>query len=259
MTSLHYVQEGSGPVVVLSHALGSNLAMWDEVSANLRDRFTVIRYDHRGHGKSEKCQTAFSIDDMADDAASLIRTLSPNEKVSFVGLSMGGMVSQSLAARHSELLNSIVIANSAEYYDDNARKNWIARIEAVNANGIKPIAEAIISRWFTAEFINDQKNNANNLVKKSQLGLEDSDSLSYALCCKAVSDIDFRLANNQIKIPVLIIAGIRDEATPVALSQLMREKIETSDLIQINTAHLSAIEAPVEFSEAFHSFYTRNF
>lgn len=254
MTSLHYVREGSGPVVFLSHALGSHLGMWDEVAANLKNRFTVIRYDHRGHGNSEKSHAAFSIDDMADDAASLIRTLSPNEKVSFVGLSMGGMVAQSLAARHSQLLNSIVIANSTEYYDDNARKNWIARIESVNASGIKPIAEAIISRWFTSEFIHDQKNSANDLVKKAQIVLEDSDSLSYTLSCKAVSDIDFRTSNTLINIPTLLIAGAKDEATPLSLSQVIHQKIKGSKMVEMNTAHLSAVEAPKEFISTLYSF-----
>jgi len=254
MTSLHYVQEGSGPIVFLSHALGSHLGMWDGVAANLKNRFTVIRYDHRGHGKSKKSQTAFSINDMADDVASLIRTLSPNEKVSFVGLSMGGMVAQSLAARYSQLLNSIVIANSAEYYDDNARKNWNTRIEVVSKGGIKPISEAIISRWFTPEFINIQKNNPNDLAGEARLALENSDSLSYAHSCSAVSSIDFRISNTTITIPTLIIAGARDEATPPSLSQAMHQKIKSSRMIEINAAHLSAIEAPKDFIAALNSF-----
>ncbi len=254
MTSLHYVQEGNGPVVFLSHALGSHLGMWDDVAANLRNRFTVIRYDHRGHGNSEKSRAAFSIDDMADDAALLIRTLSPNEKVSFIGLSMGGMVAQSLAARYPQLLNSIVIANSAEYYDDNARNNWGTRIEAVKEKGIKPISEAIISRWFTPEFINTQKNTPNNLVEEARLALESSDYLSYVLSCSAVSSIDFRVSNTVINIPTLIIAGVRDEATPPSLSRVMHQKIKSSRIIEINAAHLSAIEAPHEFIAALNSF-----
>lgn len=254
MTSLHYVQEGSGPIVFLSHALGSHLGMWDGVAANLKNRFTVIRYDHRGHGKSKKSQTAFSINDMADDAALLIRTLSPNEKVSFIGLSMGGMVAQSLAARYPQLLNSIVIANSAEYYDDNARKNWTARIDAVNEKGIKPISEAIISRWFTPEFINIQKNNPNDLVGEARLALENSDSLSYVHSCSAVSSIDFRISNTTITIPTLIIAGARDEATPPSLSKAMHQKIKSSKMLEINAAHLSSIEAPQDFIAALNSF-----
>jgi len=254
MTSLHYAQEGSGPVVFLSHALGSHLGMWDAVAKNLRNRFTVIRYDQRGHGQSEKSYAAFSINDMADDAASLIRTLSPNEKVSFIGLSMGGMVAQSLAARHPQLLNSIVIANSAEYYDDNARKNWNTRIESVSKDGIKPISEAIISRWFTPEFINTQKNNPNDLVGEARLALENSDSLSYAHSCSAVSSIDFRISNTTITIPTLIIAGAMDEATPPSLSKAMHQKIKSSKMIEINAAHLSAIEAPKDFIAALNSF-----
>ena len=256
MTSLHYVQEGSGPIVVLSHALGSNLGMWDAVAAALKDRFTVIRYDHRSHGKSEQFQIPFSIDDMADDAASLISTLTPNEKVSFVGLSMGGMVAQSLAARYPQLLSSVVIANSAEYYDDDAKKNWAVRVESVKANGIKPISEAIISRWFTSEFINAQKSKANNLVEKAKKELEDCNPLSYALSCTAVACIDFRTSNNLINCPTLIIAGTDDQATPLVFSESIHRNIKSSELVKINAAHLSAIEKPLEFSNAFKSFIT---
>ena len=51
-TDLHYEVEGLGPVVMLSHALGCDLGMWNEVAAWLRRHYTVVRYDHRGHGAS---------------------------------------------------------------------------------------------------------------------------------------------------------------------------------------------------------------
>ena len=258
MTSLHCVQEGRGPIVVLSHALGSNLGMWDAVVAILKDRFTLFRYDHRNHGKSEQFQTPFTIDDMADDAASLILEVAAGKKVHFAGLSMGGMVAQSLAARHPQLLSSVVIANSAEYYDDSAKKNWTTRIESVNANGIRPIAEAIISRWFTPEFIRTQKGSANDLVEESKIDLEDCDPLAYALSCNAVANIDFRIPNTLINMPTLIIAGIQDQATPVALSQSIHRNIKNSELIEINAAHLSAIEKPIEFANALQYFYIKS-
>ena len=258
MTSLHCVQEGKGPIIVLSHALGSNLGMWDAVVAILKNRFTLVRYDHRNHGKSEQFQTPFTIDDMADDAASLILEVAAGKKVHFAGLSMGGMVAQSLAARHPQLLRSVVIANSAEYYDDSAKKNWTARAESVNANGIKPIADAIISRWFTPEFIHSQKRSANDLVEKSKMELEDCNPLAYALSCNTVANIDFRISNGLINLPTLIIAGTQDQATPVAQSQSIHRRIKNSELIEINAAHLSAIEKPIEFANALQSFYTKS-
>ena len=70
---LNWVKEGSGPTIVLSHALGCTLAMWDEVAALLKADYTVLRYDHRGHGKSERPPGPYTMAAFADDAASLIR------------------------------------------------------------------------------------------------------------------------------------------------------------------------------------------
>jgi 3-oxoadipate enol-lactonase len=108
MSKLHVVQQGQGPAIVLSHALGCDLQMWDGVARALEDRFTVVRYDHRGHGRSPAIGEAFGMNDLADDAAGVIEALGQGP-VHFVGLSMGGMTAQALAVRHPALVRSIVI------------------------------------------------------------------------------------------------------------------------------------------------------
>jgi 3-oxoadipate enol-lactonase len=111
MAQLNFVREGSGPAVVLSHALGTDLTMWDEVAAQLAQRFTVLRYDHRGHGRSPAVPGRCTMEDLAEDAAELIRE-ELGGPVHFVGISMGGMVGQQLAASHPELVGSMVVANA---------------------------------------------------------------------------------------------------------------------------------------------------
>ncbi|MGH8858888.1 MAG: alpha/beta fold hydrolase, partial [Polaromonas sp.] len=71
-TNLHWVKEGQGPLVVLSHALGCDLSMWDGVAALLASRYTVLRYDHRGHGQSDAPPGPYTLAVLADDAAQLI-------------------------------------------------------------------------------------------------------------------------------------------------------------------------------------------
>ena len=123
---LNFVKEGRGPIIVLSHALGCDLRMWDEVAARLASGYTVLRYDHRGHGKSDVVPGPYSIEAMADDAAALIGKQTSGA-VHFVGLSMGGMVAQQLAVRHPQLVTSLVVANSSSAYDEAARVMWKAR------------------------------------------------------------------------------------------------------------------------------------
>ena len=119
-----------------------------------RRDYTVLRYDHRGHGKSEVVPGPYGIEDMADDAAALIEKQASGA-VHFIGLSMGGMVAQQLAVRHPQLVTSIVVANSSSYYDEGARAMWKARIETVRSQGMEAIADGVMQRWFTPEFRED--------------------------------------------------------------------------------------------------------
>jgi 3-oxoadipate enol-lactonase len=152
---LHWTREGRGQLVVLSHALGCDLRMWDSVAALLKSRCTVLRYDHRGHGRSEAPPGPYSLDMLADDAAGLIGEQAA-EPVHFVGLSLGGMAAQALATRHPALLKSITIANSASWYDAADRALWQARIDTVLARGVAAIADGAMQRWFTPEFRADE-------------------------------------------------------------------------------------------------------
>ena len=133
MIRLNLVREGGGPIVVLSHALGCDLHMWDGAAALLARAHTVLRYDHRNHGASESMPGPVTMQDLADDAAALVEREAEGEPVHFVGLSMGGMVAQALAARRPGLLKTVVIANSASHYPDAAP--WRSRIETVRAQG----------------------------------------------------------------------------------------------------------------------------
>jgi 3-oxoadipate enol-lactonase len=253
MSKLHFIKQGSGPAVVLSHALGCSLHMWDEVAAILQDHFTVLRYDHRGHGFSEVISNHFDMHDLADDAVALIQDVF-GESVHFVGLSMGGMVAQDMAARHPQWLKSIVIANSASYYDDVAKSMWNARIANVLTKGVSSIADGAMQRWFTPEFRVDEQNGGADRVRSLKTQLENCNAQSYAASCAAVSAIDFRKSNTQITCPTLIISGEKDEATPPDMSVAISKAIAGAQHLSIPAAHLSAVEQPALFAKMVINF-----
>jgi 3-oxoadipate enol-lactonase len=245
MAKLNFVKQGRGPAIVLSHALGCDLSMWDEVAAELAPGFTVLRYDHRGHGKSQVVPGPCTIEDMAEDVAPLIAS-QVDGPVHFVGLSMGGMVAQQIAVRHPHLVSSIVVANSSSYYDDAARAMWRARIDTVLGQGMRAIADGAIQRWFTPEFRADAE--GAERVAALRAVLEATDPKAYASACEAVSRIEFCATNPRIACPALVIGGTRDEATPLAMAEAICKTISGAELVTIDASHLSAVEKPTQFA-----------
>src|SRR5690606_29683357 len=149
MPAMNLSQEGQGPVIVLSHALALDRHMWDALSAALAPHCTVVRYATRGHGQSTVCDAPYALDDPAEDAAAVIRSLDRGPVV-FAGLSLGGMVGQALAARHPGLLRGLVVINSAAHYAD--RSLWDTRMQAVKAGGMPAVAEGSLDRWLSPAF-----------------------------------------------------------------------------------------------------------
>lgn len=254
---LHCIREGEGPVVVLSHALGCDVSLWDGVAALLSKRYTVLRYDARGHGQSGVPPGPYTLDMLADDAARLI-TEEVGAPVHFVGLSMGGMTAQALAARHPALVASITVANSALFYDADAKAVWLARMASVRAHGMQAVADGALQRWFTPEFradigIGGLAGGADRVAAlRERLVANDPDA--YAFSCEAVAMIDFRASNRLLACPALVIGGTRDDATPVAMSRAIADSIGGAQLATLDAAHLSAVEQPAAFVQLLTDF-----
>ncbi|KQX29301.1 alpha/beta fold hydrolase [Variovorax sp. Root434] len=251
MTRLNVVREGDGPIVVLSHALGCDLSMWNGVAAQLARAHTVLRYDHRNHGASEVVRGALRVETLAQDVAELIEREAGGEPVHFVGLSMGGMTAQALAVRHPELLKTVVIANSAAHYPD--QSPWRARVETVAAKGVAAIAPGAVARWLTPAYVGTPEGAA--AAKTLHDVLVHTDAQGYIESCNAVAAIDFRESNHRMAVPTLVIGGLQDEATPMAMSQAMAGAIPGARLVTIDAAHLSAVERPVEFTQLLIDFW----
>jgi 3-oxoadipate enol-lactonase len=243
--NLNFVKEGRGETIVLAHALGCDLTLWDEVAQQLARGFTVLRYDHRGHGSSRAAPGPFSIEDLADDAAALIEH-EASGGVHFVGISLGGMVAQQIAVRHPHLVNSIVVANSSSRYEDSFRGMWRSRSETALNLGMAAIADTVIPRWFTRHWLDDPAHAPR--VAQLRTVVERTDPKMYAACCDAISRIDFFSTNPLVACPALVIAGTHDESTPVAMSHTISNAISGAEFATLDAAHLSAVERPEEFA-----------
>lgn len=228
--------------------------MWDDVAALLARRFTVTRYDHRGHGRSAPANIPCTMDDLAGDAARVIRGLG-NEPVHFVGVSLGGVVAQRLAVLEPALVSSIVAANATCRYSETSRGMWRARIETVRNRGMGELADGVLERWFSPAWRADPSKAA-PLAKYKTL-FAGNDPISYAHVCQALAAIEFGGDNPRIACPALVVAGSHDTATPPEMAQEICNTISGAELVMLDTAHLSAVEAPAAFAQLVGDFVDR--
>ncbi len=238
--------------LVFSHALGYDHTMWNSVMPAFTPNYNVIAYDHRGQGKSQPSPTDFSIDALVDDAASVLLNevfARGGGPVHFVGLSMGGMVAQGLAARFPHLVKSIVVANSAMHYDESAKAMWYARIATVNSKGMREIVEMLLERWFGKAFCDA---NPKIAAEVRQILLANN-AVQYGRNCAAISAIDFARTNATISCPTTVIAGDRDISTLPALSEAIAASINGARLVRIDAGHVSAVERADDFVSLLHA------
>jgi 3-oxoadipate enol-lactonase len=235
--------------IVLSHALGCDLSMWDALASALATEHRVIAYDHRGHGGSSSPVGPYTIAQLADDAERLLAELDAGP-VAWIGLSMGGMVGQELALRHPRRVKALVIANSAGRYPESGKALFQQRIDAVHGGGLQAIADMVMGRYFSDAFRAQQI----STVARFRRRLLATNKDGYVACCHAVRDVDTLDRLGQLKIRALVIAGELDQGTPVAMSQAIADKLHAQLVVIPGASHLSAIEQPSAFEQHVRQF-----
>jgi len=246
---IHYVVEGqtASPVLVFSNSLGANYSMWDPQADEFGKKFSVLRDDTRGHGQSPPTPGPYSIELLGRDVIAMLDALDL-DRVHFCGLSMGGMIGMWLALNAPERLNKLMLSNTAARIG--TAKGWNTRIEAVQRNGMKSVASAILERWFTPAFRQNAPETMANILKM----LEGTNPDGYVACCAAVRDFDCREQLNKIRTPTLVIAGAYDPATPPADGRFLAQQIPGARFVELNAAHLSNIEAQDQFNDELAAF-----
>jgi 3-oxoadipate enol-lactonase len=248
--ALNVAEEGRGDAVVLVHAIGCDLGMWDDLAPALAEHFRVVRVDVRGHGASPVPPRPYSLGQLAGDVAAALDRLGI-ERAHWVGLSMGGMIGQAFALAHGTRLGRLVLANTTSSYGADGRKMWEARAKAVEEGGMAAITDLAMTRYFSDEF-RERHLEAVDRVRSRFLS---TDPAGYIGCCDAIRDLDFTSQLSRIKAPTLVIAGEKDAGTPAAMSDAIAQRIPGARLAVIpGAAHLSAIEKPAQFNALVRDF-----
>jgi 3-oxoadipate enol-lactonase/4-carboxymuconolactone decarboxylase len=236
------------PVVMLSHSLGLDHGMWDQLSADLGPRMQVLRYDTRGHGASDSTPGDYSVEQLARDALGLAEALGIG-RFAFCGLSLGGMVGQWLGVHASNRLTHLVLANTTPRLPE--PQTIEDRRRTVLEQGMRSVADRVMTRFFSPPTLAA----GGAAVVAAKRTLLSTDPIGYGGCCAAIRDMDQISTLGAIRTPTLVICGDADVAMPwEGNSEILVKAIAGSKAVHLPAAHLSNLERPRAFSAAVLEF-----
>jgi 3-oxoadipate enol-lactonase len=242
-------KEGA-PWVALSHSLACSVRMWDPQIDALKERFRLLAYDTRGHGLSGAPAGPYTLEQMADDLHALLGHLGIAH-THFVGLSMGGMIGQTYALKFPGVFTTLTLADTTSRYPAEAAAAWTERIRLAETQGMKPLVEPTLARWFTESFRNRHP------YKTRRVGelIAQTPVAGYVGCSHAIPRINLTERLKDIRCPILVVCGEQDGGTPPAMAREIHENAPGSRLVMIpQAAHLSNLEQPEAFNRALLEF-----
>ncbi|MFE7276786.1 alpha/beta fold hydrolase [Streptomyces sp. NPDC057623] len=238
--SMHYLDEGSGALVVLLHPLAEAGELWRRWIDELTPRFRVVAPDARGHGDSVWDGTEFSVPDLAADVAALVDHLGAGP-ARVAALSMGGCTAVALAVRHPHLVHSLVLADTTADYGPGKETAWGERAaKAITVPREQQLAFQV-DRWFSPRFL---KQDPAEVERISRIFTR-TDSPAHAAACRALRAYDDSARLGEITAPTLVLVGEDDYATPPAMAKALHAGIAGSRLqVLPEVRHLSLVESP---------------
>lgn len=241
---MHYRLDGpsDGPVVMCCHGLLGTMNMWLSQVPALSRRYRVLRFDNRGHGRTEVTAPPYDVDQLARDAIGLLDALSI-ERAHFVGCSLGGMIGQALGANHPSRLRSLVLVGSRSVMPPASM--WEERIRIARSEGIAPLVPTMLDRWFTPAF--QAANPA--AVEAVARGVRATPVDGFVGACMAIRDMDHTLRLAHIVTPSLVISGDEDPGVPLDDTRFIQGSIPGARMAVFHGArHLLSIELAEQFT-----------
>ena len=230
----------SAPRLALIHSLALDGSIWNGVAAKLDGQAEILTYDCRGHGQSDRVSGPFTADQFAGDLAELLDQVGWSA-AAVAGCSMGGCVAQAFAGLNPTRVTALGLIDTSAWYGPDAPKNWRERAAVARSKGLAGMVEFQVSRWFSDQFRIANPELVNEMIKVFLA----NDVDCYAATCIMLGEADLRSYLPSLKIPVTVIVGEEDYATPVAMSRHLHEAIGDSTLtILPGGRHLTPVECP---------------
>ena len=246
----HFDRTDDAPCLFFLNSLATDRSMWDRVVAHLGSDFSVLRFDARGHGKST-CETPDADIGLLVDDALAVMDAAGVEKACLVGLSLGGLTAQAIAARHPDRVSHCVLCATASAF--RPPEMWIDRAELALQDGTAQFEQPSMQRWFTPAFQDKEPEAAANTV--AMVGA--TSDLGYAACCRVLAGTDLTDEIGGIACPTLLVAGAADAGCPPEGHARMRDLIPGARLDLLDpAAHMLAVERPADLAIMIRDFVT---
>ena len=250
--TLRYDRAGAGPTVLLIHGWLGNRSFWERQITALRDRFTVVTVDLRGHGESSPPRTGYTIGGMAADLEQLVRAIGA-QKVAVVGWSMGGMIAQELVRRLGDRATGLVLVGTTAG----------AIADPKNPHGNPALADEIrkavtedfrqFVRTFAAQLF--KLGTASPLLAWATGQMQRTPPHVAQACLDAVMEADLRDKLSALKLPTLVIHGRAEALFPLGMAEELKKGISGAKLeIFEESGHSPHLEEPERFNETVAAF-----
>jgi 3-oxoadipate enol-lactonase len=248
--TLNYREDGdpNGAPLVFINSLGTDLSLWDQILPLLPAGLRIIRFDKRGHGDSEVTARPYGMGTLVRDCEQLLDLLNVRDAM-VVGLSIGGMIAQGLAVKRLDQVRALVLSNTAAKIGQPTM--WHDRIELARHQGMAPLVEPTMERWFTKNF------RSTPTVDHWRHKLLHTPVEGFIGCCAAIAGTDFYTPTSGLRLPTLGIAGSDDGSTPADLVRETTDLIPGSQFKLIRRAgHIPCVEQPEAYAEVLNTFIT---
>jgi 3-oxoadipate enol-lactonase len=238
--ALHHEISGpaDAPPLLLLNSLGSDLSMWDGQIGVLSQRFRVIRCDTRGHGRSPVPPGPYTVDDLGADVLALLDSLGV-ERAHVAGVSLGGLLGLWLATHAATRVDSLALVCTAANFP--TPQTWAERARLVRAGGAEAVADAVVARWFTADFA--AREPARVAAARAMIAATPAEG--YAACCEVLAAADMRPFLGAVRAPTIVVSGAEDPASPPERGEELAALIRGASFVEVpDAAHLAPLERP---------------
>ena len=240
------------PKIIFSNSLGSDLRMWNPQVEAMKDKYCIIRYDKRGHGKSSPAQGPYSFDMLENDVIKIMDNLEV-EKANFVGLSMGGMTSLGLALKHQNRFDKFVCCAARADMPPPMQDGWNQRIAVVKESDTAGVVNGSLERWYSEKFTNNPANT--DIINLSKDMITNTSKEGYIGSCEAIKKLDYLKELSTINREILYISGEIDMGAPAMAMEEMHHLTPNSKYECISgAAHILNIECAEEVNNIILEF-----